>query len=74
MAIASEVLFESIARSYMCSCVGLKFERAFSTLSSPALLVFVTSAKRVLPPRHMLVCSTKNAFVFYLEGGLENPR
>ena len=50
--------------SYLTVCVWLKFERAFSMCSSPAL--------KCLPPApKVFISSTIRAFVFYLEVGLE---
>ena len=67
----------NVVGSYMCSCVGQKFERAFTTRSCPAIKrSSLYSAKRVLPLRQKCwsARSMINAFVFYLEGGLENPQ
>ena len=56
-----------------CGCVGLKFERTFSTRSFPALKPSALEQKCSSSTPKVFICSTINAFIFYLEGGLENP-
>ena len=54
----------------------MKFERAFSKRSYmyPALTRSSLAQKVLVPHAKVFVSSTINAFVFYLEGGLENHR
>ena len=52
----------------------MKFERAFATRSSLALKHLSLAQNVFVPHAKVFVCSTINVFVFYLEGGLENPR
>ena len=52
---------------------GLKFERAFSTHSSPALRHSSLAKAHSFPAQKVFVSSTMNAFVFYSKDGLESP-
>ena len=56
-----------IADSYVCSCVGLKFERAFSTHLSPALKRS-SLALNAFFPRAKTVCLQRNKRVRLLFG------
>ena len=65
----------SVWKSLVASCVlvwGWSMNVCFNAFVS-STKVFITSAKCALPRRPVFISSTISAFVFFLEGGLENP-
>ena len=55
----------------MCGCVGMNFERTFSTRLSPALKRSSLVQNSLFPRAKVLVCSTVNVFVLCLDSGSE---
>ena len=65
-------VWKSLVAIFVC-VGGLKFECVFSIHLSPTLKHLSLAQMHLSPMPKVFVSSTINTFVFYLEGGLENP-